>query len=66
MLKNMKINLTDTSKIATFVCIKKARQKPRFKCFHNGIILIVSSIKFYGAKIDTFSEITKQNLIKNR
>ena len=27
MLKNMKINLTDTSKIATFVCIKKARPK---------------------------------------
>ena len=65
MLKNMKINLTDTSKIATFVCIKKSEtKKPRFKCLHNGIILIVSSIKFYGAKIDTFFEITKQNLIK--
>ena len=64
MPKNIKINLIDTAKIITFVGIKKARQKPRFKCFHNGIILIVSSIKFYGAKIDTFFETTKQNLIK--
>ena len=43
---------------------KSETRKPRFKCFHNGIILIVSSIKFYGAKIDTFIEITKQFLIK--
>ena len=43
---------------------KSETRKPHFKCFHNGIILIVSSIKFYGAKIDTFFEITKQNLIK--
>ena len=34
MLKNMKINLTDTSKIATFVCIKKARpESPALNVF---------------------------------
>ena len=64
MLKKVDINLEIIKRLFTFVGIKKARQKPRFKCFHNGIILIVSSIKFYGAKIDTFSETTKQNLIK--
>ena len=55
MLLNIKINLETSKRLTTFVGIKKARQKPRFKCFQNGIILIVSSIKFYGAKIDTFS-----------
>ena len=44
----------------TFVGIKKsATRKGHAKCFHNGIILIVSSIKFYGAKVDSFFEITK-------
>ena len=63
--KKVDINLEIIKRLFTFVGIKKSEtRKPRFKCFHNGIILIVSSIKFYGAKIDTFSETTKQNLIK--
>ena len=60
-----KNKFVNTEKIDYLCGYKKSEtRKPRFKCFHNGIILIVSSIKFYGAKIDTFFETTKQNLIK--
>ena len=65
MRKN-NVNKLANSKNIVYLCVykKSETRKPRFKCFHNGIILIVSSIKFYGAKVNTFFEITKQNLIK--